>query len=91
MAIRMAAIGTTDIWNVHHTMSISGPSSRKEDVDVDMPGTDEDDEFVIETENVQPVQVEMRRMVESALHAFQETTLDRRIEAIIKTKVICLL
>lgn len=45
----------------------------------------------METKDVRTLHVRIERMVESVLHEFQETTLDRCVEAIVETKVINLL
>lgn len=56
-----------------------------------MPVTDEDEEFLMETEDMRPTHVGIQRMIGAALHVFEETTSVRRIEGIINTKVISLL
>lgn len=53
-----------------------------------MPVTDGEDEFVMKTEDVGSTCVEMQCMIESVLYAFRETTLDRRIEAVVETNVV---
>lgn len=61
---------------------------RKEKIAVDTAIADEYDEIITETQEVWPMHVEMRRTVESNLHIFKEITLDRRVEAIVETKVV---
>lgn len=48
----MGAIRTTDIWKGGPNMSSPGPSSLEEEVAVDMPMTDEENEFPTESEDV---------------------------------------
>lgn len=91
MAARVGAIRSTDIRNVEPTMSTPGPSSCKEEVAVDIPGGDEDDEFLLETDDLRSVHVELNRMVESSQHVFQKTILDRRTDVMVETKVVSLL
>lgn len=86
----MAAIRTTDIWNLELTMPRPESSPPKEEVNVDMPVTYEGCWFLIGTKDVRPAHVKMQRTIESNLHVFQETTLDPRIEAMIETKVVYL-
>lgn len=85
MPARTEAIRTADIWNVGSTMVNPRPLSCREEDATDMTVTDKDEELLIETEDVRIMHVEMQRMVESTLHVFQETTLERRIEGTIKT------
>lgn len=72
-------------------MSRRRPSSCKQEVAVYMPATSEDDECVMKSEGIRPMHAEMQHMIESALHVFQVTTLDRRIEATVEKKVFIFL
>lgn len=74
----MAAIRYTDIWKADPTFSRRGPSSGNENDAVDMPSTDEDDEFSMETKDLRLTNVKMQRMIMSAFYIFEEIALDRR-------------
>lgn len=50
-----------------------------------------DDEFVMETDDVSPTHVEKQRMIESALHLFQEITFHGGIEEMIEAIFVGLL
>lgn len=91
MSTRMAAVSTTDTWNVDRIFSRPGPLSRKEEDAVDLTETDEVDEILVETENIRPTYAASQRMIELVLHVFQETTLCRRIDAMIEARAVCLL
>lgn len=65
-------------------------SSRKEDDAVAVLTTDENDEFLMEPKDVRPSYVEVRRMIESALQIFEETTLERRNDTMMEIKVASL-
>lgn len=91
MPTRIVAIRVTNIWNVDPTILRPGPSSYKEADAVDMLVSYEHHDFLMETKDVKPVHVEMQRMVESALHVLQETTLACHIEAMIETEIASLL
>lgn len=72
------------------TMSRSGRSSPKKEVSFSMPVTVEDDQFVTEIEEIRPTPSDMHVMIQSALHVFQETTMDRRMEKMVETEAISL-
>lgn len=85
----MTAIRTTDIWNLVLSIPSPTPFSRKKEGAVVVQVIDGDDEFVMETEDVRPMQAELQRVIKSVVHAFQEATLDRCIEASVGTEVVC--
>lgn len=87
----METIHKTDIWNVVDITSRPEPSSCMEEGAIHVPVTDEYDVFLMETKDVSPKNVEMQRMTEWALQIFLETTLDRRLKAILETQVVSLL
>lgn len=84
----MAAICTTDIWNTEPNILRPKPLSREEEVSVDMPMTEQDDEFLTEHEDVRSTHICLQRMIESALNVFHETTMVRRMEAMVEAKVV---
>lgn len=49
-----------------------------------MSMNDEDEESLVKNEEVWPRNDEMQRIIKSGLHLFQETTLDRQVEAIVE-------
>lgn len=87
----MAVFYTKDIWNVNSIASRPGPSfCRKEDA-VHVLLTDEDDNFLMAHGHIRPASVQMQRIIVSASKVFEETTLERRIGALERTKVNSLL
>lgn len=82
----VADIQTADLRNANPTTLMRGPSPCKEEDPVDVPVINEDDDLVMKTEYMTPTHVEMQRMIVSALHTRRASTLDRRIETMIKTK-----
>lgn len=86
----MGAFHIKDVGNMATTTSRSGPSSRSKDVTVDMLMTYEDDKFIMEAEEVRPERIEMQRMTKWGLQVLQDTTMDRRMEAIVETRVVSL-
>lgn len=91
MAARTAALRTKDIWNVDPTNSRPRSLNRKEEAAADMPVTNEYHQFVMEAKYMRPTYVEMLCMINSALHVFQEVTVDRRIEEMVRAEVVSLL
>lgn len=91
MTARLTTTRTTEIWYVSPIGSSPDPSYSKEKDAVDVPATDEDDEFIVESEDMSPAHAEIKRMIESPFHVFQEAILNHRIEAMIETKVVSLL
>lgn len=87
MAARMAIIRTTVIWNVKLITSRPEPLYYKKGESADVLPTDEDDDCLIETEDERPMYVVVQLVMKLDLHVFQETTLGRRIETIVETKV----
>lgn len=67
MAAKLAAFCTTHTWNENPVTSKPEPSSRKEENAVDVLATDEDDDFLMDTEDVRPPHVQMQCMFESSL------------------------
>lgn len=62
-----------------------------EEATVYMPAADEEGKFLMILEDVRPTHVEMQGMMESSLHVFEKTTMNCHMEAMIETKVVCLL
>lgn len=91
MAARMAEIRITNIWNVISIQSRPKPVFHKKENDMDVPASNEENEFVLETEDLRPTNVEIQRMIDSALYVFQESTLNHRIGEMVETKVASLL
>lgn len=56
-----------------------------------MPDTNADVEFLMETNYVIPVHADMQRTIESALHVFQEATMDCCMEMMVEAKVFSIL
>lgn len=79
MAPRMAALRMMDICNMKPSSSRPGPSSRKKEVAVDMPVTDEHDEFLMERKVMRRTYVDIQRMIEAAVQVFQKPTTDRQM------------
>lgn len=88
MAARMAVINTTGTWNVYRTFLRPEPSPRKEEDTTDILIADEDDDLLMKPKKAKPRHVEMRRMIASALHVFQYTTLNYRIDVMEGAKVV---
>lgn len=80
----MAGICTTDIWNVDSTTLRPGRFLAREKI-VALEAANEDDEFLMGTEDIWPRHVESQRMIKSDWRLFRETTLDRGIEAMVET------
>lgn len=62
-----------------------------EDVSVDMPVSDKDKKLLMKTREMRPASVGKQLVIEQALHVFQETILDRRIEGMVDIVAISLL
>lgn len=67
MTARMASIRTADICNVNRIASTPGRLYRKEEVAVNVPATDKDDEFPIDLDDVRPMYGEVQCMTISVL------------------------
>lgn len=63
MVARMPTIRRTDIWNVSPIALKLEPSTRKEEDTVDIVLTDEENEFEIDPDNVDPRHVEVQRVI----------------------------
>lgn len=86
MAARKTNIRMVCTWILAYNKSIPGLLSRKHKVVVYIPVTNRDDKLLVGAEIVRPRHIETQGMIESALHVFQETSLDRPIETMIETK-----
>lgn len=64
MAMRMAFIRSTDIWSMKPIVLRPKPSSCKEEDAVDIPTTDEDDEFLVDSGHLKATNIEVQRMIE---------------------------
>lgn len=87
----MAAIRTTDVYNVELTILMHRPLSRKEEVTIYVPTSYEESNFRMGIKDVRVTQVKMLRMTELLSYLFQETTMDHSIEARLENRVLKLL
>lgn len=69
----------------------TGPLSSKKQEAVDVPATNENDQFPMDSYNAGPLHVEVQRLTDSALQIFEETTLKRFLGAMVESKVVSLL
>lgn len=88
---RMTTIRAAYIWNVNPISSKPGPSSLKEADAADVLASNKDDQIQMKTKHLRPAHVQIQQIIESALPLCQESTLDRCIEDMEKTKAVGLL
>lgn len=91
MVARIVAIRTTEVWNSSHITLRPGPFSCRDEDGVDVLVITEDNEFLMDPDNVRPIQAAVQLMQELILQMLEETTLECRLGSMMEIKVVSLL